>query len=49
MKLNMFELVDEWVDVSADFNDFVVNLGDLMQRWTNDRFKSTRHRGLWGD
>ena len=22
----------------------VVNIGDLLQRWTNDYFKSTRHR-----
>ena len=33
-----------WIDVISDFYDFVVNVGDLMQRWTNDRFKSTRHR-----
>jgi isopenicillin N synthase-like dioxygenase len=22
----------------------VINIGDLMQRWTNDRFRATRHR-----
>ena len=34
----------EWLDVISDHYDFIVNLGDLMARWTNDRFKSTRHR-----
>merc|ERR1712228_454992 len=34
----------KWIDVVTDFYDFVVNIGDLMERWTNDRFKSTRHR-----
>eukprot|EP01084_Bolivina_argentea_P090653 163314_1 len=38
------ELNNEWVDVMSDSYDFIVNLGDLMKRWTNDRFKSTRHR-----
>eukprot|EP01083_Nonionella_stella_P074573 202337_1 len=34
----------EWIDVISDFYDFAVNTGDLLQRWTNDRFKSNRHR-----
>ena len=36
--------VSEWVDVPLLENAFIVNLGDLMQRWTNDRWKSTLHR-----
>ena len=35
---------NQWVHVITDFYDFVVNIGDLMQRWTNNKFKSTRHR-----
>eukprot|EP01083_Nonionella_stella_P023790 65792_1 len=34
----------EWVDVTSDKYDFIVNLGNTMKQWTNDRFKSTRHR-----
>ena len=33
-----------WEDVSPLHNHFVVNIGDLMMRWTNDRWKSTVHR-----
>jgi isopenicillin N synthase-like dioxygenase len=33
-----------WVDVNAPEGALVVNLGDLMQRWTNDRWRSTMHR-----
>ena len=35
---------DDWFDVVSDFYDFVINIGDAMQRWTNDKFVSTKHR-----
>ena len=33
-----------WVDAPSIPGSFVVNLGDLMMRWTNDRWLSTPHR-----
>ena len=33
-----------WVPVPVIDNAFTVNLGDLMMRWTNDRWRSTLHR-----
>lgn len=33
-----------WRDVAIPEDCFTINLGDLMQRWTNDRWKSTVHR-----
>lgn len=33
-----------WIDVPHLSDAFIINLGDLMQRWTNDRWKSTLHR-----
>ncbi len=34
----------EWVDAPVMPDIFVVNIGDLMMRWTNDRWVSTPHR-----
>ena len=36
----------EWVDVSTDKYRFVCNIGDLLMRWTNDRWVSNTHRVL---
>ncbi len=33
----------EWLPVAAPPGGFVVNIGDLMQRWTGDRWVSTLH------
>lgn len=33
-----------WIDVHIPQNDFVCNIGDLMMRWSNDRWVSTLHR-----
>jgi isopenicillin N synthase-like dioxygenase len=33
-----------WVPVQPKPGELVVNLGDMMQRWTNDRWVSTLHR-----
>ena len=34
----------EWAAIKAPAGAFVVNIGDLMARWTNDRWASTLHR-----
>jgi isopenicillin N synthase-like dioxygenase len=33
-----------WIDVATDPATFVVNIGDLLMRWTNDRWVSNVHR-----
>lgn len=33
-----------WIDVPVVPGSFVINIGDLMAQWTNDRWMSTTHR-----
>ena len=35
---------DEWMTVPVVPGSFVVNVGDLMEVWTNDRWRSSKHR-----
>lgn len=34
----------EWLPARTNPHDFVVNIGDLMQTWSNDRWRSSEHR-----
>lgn len=42
--LQAYNKAGVWVDVPVMPGCFVVNLGELMARWTNDRWVSTLHR-----
>lgn len=42
--LEVMGLDGAWHKVPAIPDSFVINIGDLMQRWTNDQWKSTLHR-----
>jgi len=34
----------QWIDAETDPQTFVINIGDLLMRWTNDRWVSNTHR-----
>ncbi|MCW5718142.1 MAG: isopenicillin N synthase family oxygenase [Bauldia sp.] len=42
--LQIWDPVVGWWDALSPHNSFVINVGDLMARWTNDRWSSTLHR-----
>jgi isopenicillin N synthase-like dioxygenase len=42
--LEIFSPEGRWIEVPPSANAFVINIGDLMARWTNDRWVSTLHR-----
>ena len=42
--LELMNAAGEWIAAPPVPGTFVINIGDIMARWTNDRFASTRHR-----
>ena len=42
--LQVLNRAGDWVEVEPPQGAFVVNIGDLMMHWTNDRWTSTLHR-----
>lgn len=42
--LEVGHLEHEWVSAPPIRGAFVINIGDMMMRWTNGRFRSTPHR-----
>ena len=42
--LQLLRRDDTWVDVDVPPGALIVNLGDLLGRWTNDLYRSTKHR-----
>lgn len=44
--LQVFTADGEWVDAPYDADAFTINVGDLLARWTGDRWLSARHRVL---
>jgi len=35
---------NSWIDIKSPQECFIINIGDLFKRWTNDKWKSTVHR-----
>jgi isopenicillin N synthase-like dioxygenase len=44
--LQIVDATGRWVDVAPESGALLINLGDLLARWTNDHWRSTLHRVL---
>lgn len=42
--LQVFSKEGKWINVPIIEDTFIVNIGDMIQRWTNDNWKSTLHQ-----
>ena len=42
--LQVMNAADEWVEAPPIAGTYIVNVGDLLEGWTNGRFKATQHR-----
>ncbi len=42
--LQLFNMDEEWVDIMPEEDEIVINVGDMLQRLTNNYLKSTTHR-----
>ncbi len=42
--LQVFNRAGDWVGVPIIPGTFIINIGELMARWTNDRWRATLHR-----
>lgn len=44
--LQVMTAQDRWIDVPVDHSAYVVNIGDMLEAWTNGQLRSTPHRVL---
>ncbi|CAN0602930.1 unnamed protein product, partial [Ectocarpus sp. 12 AP-2014] len=44
--LQVLNAAGQWIEAPPVEGAFIVNVGDMMERWTNNYFKSTIHRAI---